>query len=77
LRAENKDSKELTAKPSTKMNVVPISTIFVTVMMEALHFSETSVDSKATWRNIPKDGILQSNHSENLKSYIALTGWVL
>jgi hypothetical protein len=27
--------------------------------------------------NIPKDDILHSHHRENLKSYIALTGWIL
>jgi hypothetical protein len=26
---------------------------------------------------IPEDGILHSHHRENLKSYIALTGWTL
>jgi hypothetical protein len=26
---------------------------------------------------IPEDGILYSNHRENLKSYITLTGWAL
>jgi hypothetical protein len=26
---------------------------------------------------IPEDGILHSHHRENLKSYIALTGWAL
>jgi hypothetical protein len=27
--------------------------------------------------SIPEDGILHSHCSENLKSYIALTGWIL
>jgi hypothetical protein len=27
--------------------------------------------------SIPEDGILHSHRSENLKSYIALTGWAL
>jgi hypothetical protein len=26
---------------------------------------------------IPEDGILHSHHSQNLKPYIALTGWTL
>jgi hypothetical protein len=38
---------------------------------------ETSVRTKATRRNIPEDGILHSRRRENLKSYIALTGWSL
>jgi hypothetical protein len=39
--------------------------------------SETSVLTRATRRNIPEDAILHSHRRENLKSYIALTGWTL
>jgi hypothetical protein len=39
--------------------------------------SETSVLTRATWRHILEDGILHSHRRENLKSYIALTGWAL
>jgi hypothetical protein len=46
-------------------------------MMEAILSSETSVLTKATRRNIPEDGILHRHRRENLKSYIALTGWAL
>jgi hypothetical protein len=46
-------------------------------MMEALSSSETSVLTRATQRNIPEDDILHSDRRENLKSYIALTGWAL
>jgi hypothetical protein len=32
-------------------------------------FGGTSVLTRATWRNIPEDGILNSHHCGNLKSY--------
>jgi hypothetical protein len=53
------------------------SPILVTQIMEAIRSSETSVLTRATRRNIPEDGILHSHRRDNLKSYIALTGWVL
>jgi hypothetical protein len=56
---------------------VPSSTILVTLMMEALRSSETSVHTRATLRSIQEDGILYSHRRENLKCYIALTDLAL
>jgi hypothetical protein len=59
------------------VNIVPSSLILVTLMMEALSSSETSVLTRTTRRNVPEDAILHSHRRNNLKSYIALTGWTL
>jgi hypothetical protein len=58
-------------------NVVPSSPILVTLMVEAILSSETSVLTRATRRSIPEDGILHSHRHENLTPYIALISWAL
>jgi hypothetical protein len=58
-------------------NVVLSSPILVTLMMEALGSSETSVRRRAKRRNIAEGGILDSHRLQDLKSYIALTGYAL
>jgi hypothetical protein len=56
---------------------VTTSSILVTLIMEEIRSSETSGSTRATWGNIPEDGILHSYLRENLKFYIELTGWPL
>jgi hypothetical protein len=45
-----------------------LSASFVTLMREALRSSETSVLTRATWRNIPENTILHRHRRENIKA---------
>jgi hypothetical protein len=58
-------------------NVVPTSPILITLMMDAIRSTETTVLTTATRYNITEDDILHSHCRENLKPYIALTDWTL
>jgi hypothetical protein len=51
--------------------------IIFTLKIEAMRFSETSALTIATPRQISGNDILRSHRRENLKAYIALTGWAL
>jgi hypothetical protein len=53
-------------------NVVPSSPILVTLIMEAIRSSETSVLTRATRRNISVDSILHNHRSANHKSYMSV-----
>jgi hypothetical protein len=46
-------------------------------MTEALHSSKTRFLTRATWSNIPEDGILHIHRSENLKSYKGILSFML
>jgi hypothetical protein len=50
-------------------NIVPSSPILVTLMMDVIRSSKTSVLNSHR-ANIPRDGILHSHCRGNLKSYI-------
>jgi hypothetical protein len=53
-------------------NVLPSSLILITLMIEALRFSETWVLTRATRRHIQEVDIVHSHRCENLINSVAL-----
>jgi hypothetical protein len=51
------------------LTLVHLSQFSYTPKMEAIHSSETSVNTISTRRHIPEDDLLHSHRRENLKSY--------
>jgi hypothetical protein len=69
---EQRTTLVVTSNRSITTNVVPSTSILVTLMIEAIRSSETSVVTRATRRHIPEDGIIHSHRPEDLKSYVIL-----
>jgi hypothetical protein len=71
-------SEKLSASIIRVTRIGELGTLAVTSnRCTALRYSETSVLTRVTRCNVPDEGILHSHRRENLKSYIALTGWTL
>jgi hypothetical protein len=76
-------SEELSASIIRVTTISELGTLAVTSNLRTLRrmvelsSSEASVLTRASLRNVPEDAILHSYRRENLKSYIALTGWTL
>jgi hypothetical protein len=47
------------------------------LILSPLKIKVTSSFETFTWLHIPEDGILNGQRQDDIKSYIALTGWAL
>jgi hypothetical protein len=70
------NSEETVRRLLVTANVVPSSPILVPLMMKAIRSSETSVLTRATWRNTPEDGILQLGKRLDIQSQGVITIYV-
>jgi hypothetical protein len=68
---------EATSALTSEANIDLSSPILVVLITEKIVSSETSVLIRDTLPKNSEDGILHSHCRENLKSYVALTGWSL
>jgi hypothetical protein len=75
--ASNRSISSQDASMASYSKVVPSSLIPATLIIGAIVSSEKSIPTRATRRHLPRDTVLHSHCGENLKSYIALTGWPL
>jgi hypothetical protein len=77
LHHQSEKSQRSTLQLLLTANVVPVSPILVTLMMEAIRSTESSVLTRATRHHIPKNGFPHNHCWENFKSYIALSDLAL
>jgi hypothetical protein len=53
-------------------NFIPISLILLTLIMEAIRSTETSIPTRTTWYHIPEDDILRSPEWLPQNGFIAI-----
>jgi hypothetical protein len=61
---------EITLAVARNRSTQPSSPVFLTLMMDTICSSESSVLTRPTWCNIQEGNIFHSHRRENLKSYI-------
>jgi hypothetical protein len=74
IKATRIVERTLTVRLLVTAGIAASSPILVIPMMEAIYSFETPILTRVTRRNSPEDGVLHNHRSEDLGSYIALTG---